>query len=257
VKQSVLLAAILCLGTSSLGYAQNTATIAGGPHDLSAGSAVRNTNTTINGQTCIFCHVPHSGSTNLPLWNRSAPTGATYQIYTSSTMLATAPSASTVAGGISGACLSCHDGTIALDVVTNVNGLPFGTAPTGGQVAFTLQATRKATYANGTGGTNNVMSGGLPFLGSDLRNDHPVAIVYQTALTGDPTHYASVTTSGSRFYINGTAGQLPLYGPSAATATVECASCHDAHNNSLNGTNGGFLRQANTGSQMCKACHNK
>jgi len=152
-----------------------------------------------------------------------------------------------IAAGISGACMSCHDGTIAMDVVTNVNGLAFGTAPTGGNVAFTAGPNKKATYSNGTGGSANVMSGGLPFLGSDLRNDHPVAIVYQTALTADPGHYTPITQVGAKIYVNGSGGQLPLYGTSTANATVECASCHDAHNNSLNGTNGGFLRQANTG----------
>jgi predicted CXXCH cytochrome family protein len=256
VKRIALIAGFAVLGLATSGYAQFTATIAGGPHDLSNGSAVRNTNATINGQTCVFCHVPHGGSTSMPLWNRSAPTGAAYQVYTSSTSAVVA-TAGAVAGGISGACLSCHDGTIAMDVVTNVNGLAFGTLPTGGNVTFTAGPNKKATYSNGTGGTANVMSGGLPFLGSDLRNDHPVAIVYQTAQSADPTHYATVTQVGAKIYVNGAAGQLPLFGASSATATVECASCHDAHNNSLNGTNGGFLRQANTGSQMCKACHNK
>lgn len=246
--------AVLLLASPS--FAQYTPTIAGGPHDLSNGSAVRNANTTINGQTCVFCHVPHSGSTDQPLWNRSAPTGAAYQVYTSSTSYAVATPAG-VAAGISGACMSCHDGTIAMDVVTNVNGLPFGTLPTGGNVAFTAGPDQKATYSNGTGGSNNVMTGGLPFLGSDLRNDHPVAVPYQTAQTADPTHYTPITQVGARIYIAGAGGELPLYGTSAATATIECASCHDSHNNSLNGTNGGFLRQANTGSQMCIACHNK
>ncbi len=256
MRRACLLAAgaVLLLANSS--YAQFTATIAGGPHDLSNGSAVRNSNATINGQTCVFCHVPHGGSTNQPLWNRSNPTGASYQVYTSSTSK-TVATGSAVAAGISGACMSCHDGTIAMDVLTNVNGIAFGTAPTGGSVSFTAGPNRKATYTNGTGGTANVMSGGLPFIGADLRNDHPVAVVYQTALSADPTHYTAITQSGARIYVNGAGGQLPLFGTSTATATVECASCHDAHNNSLNGTNGGFLRQANTGSQMCKACHNK
>jgi hypothetical protein len=257
MRRAFLFAGAALLFVSGTSHAQLTATIAGGPHDLSAGSAVRNANATINGQTCVFCHVPHGGSTNQPLWNRSNPTGATYQPYTSSTSKTVATGAS-IAAGISGACLSCHDGTIGMDVVTNVNGVAFGAAPTGGTVAFIRQATAKATYANGTGtGTSNVMSGGLPFIGSDLRNDHPVAVTYQTALTADPSHYTAITTSGARIYINGAAGQLPLYGAAAGTATVECASCHDAHNNSLNGTNGGFLRVANTGSQMCKTCHNK
>lgn len=254
-RASLLIAAMLLVVSTTIN-AQYTATIAGGPHDLSNGSAVRNTNATINGQTCVFCHVPHSGSTNQPLWNRSNPTGASYQVYTSSTSASVATAAG-VASGISGACLSCHDGTIAMDVVTNVNGLPFGTAPTNGNVNFTSGPSKKATYSNGTGGTANVMSGGLPFLGSDLRNDHPVAVVYQTALSADPTHYRAITQVGARIYINGAAGQLPLFGTASSNATVECASCHDAHNNSFNGTNGGFLRQANTGSQMCLACHNK
>lgn len=257
MRRALLIAGAAVLLWSGNSYAQLTATIAGGPHDLSSGSGVRNSNTTINGQTCVFCHVPHSGSTSQPLWNRSNPTGASYQPYTSSTSK-TVATASSIASGISGACLSCHDGTIAMDVVTNVNGVAFGTSPLGGTVAFTRQATAKATYTNGTStGTSDVMSGGLPFLGSDLRNDHPVAVVYQTALTADPAHYTTITQAGARIYVNGTAGQLPLYGTSTATATVECASCHDAHNNSLNGTNGGFLRVANTGSQMCKTCHNK
>lgn len=256
MRKVIALAAVAVLMGASTSDAQFTAVIAGGPHDLSNGSAVRNSNATINGQTCVFCHVPHSGSASMPLWNRSSPTGAAYQVYTSSTTTVSATSAG-VAAGISGACLSCHDGTIAMDVVTNVNGLPFGTAPTGGNVAFTAGPNKKATYTNGTGGTANVMGGGLPFLGSDLRNDHPVAITYQTALTIDPSHYAAITQVGAKIYVNGSGGQIPLYGTSTTNATVECASCHDAHNNSLNGTNGGFLRQANTGSQMCKACHNK
>lgn len=251
-----MIALVLIVAAGSTMSAQFTATIAGGPHDLSNGSAVRNTNATINGQTCVFCHVPHGGSTSQPLWNRSNPTGGAYQVYSSSTSAAVATAAG-VASGISGACMSCHDGTIAMDVVTNINGLPFGTAPTNGNVAFTAGPNKKATYSNGTGGTANVMSGGLPFLGSDLRNDHPVAVTYQTALANDPSHYTPITQVGARIYINGAGGPLPLFGSSTANATVECASCHDAHNNSLNGTNGGFLRQANTGSQMCRACHNK
>ena len=254
MKRASLLAGLALLLSASTSFAQNTSTIAGGPHDLSTGSAVRNTNTTINGQTCVFCHVPHGGSTNQPLWNRANPSGSSYQVYSSSTMSATT-TASSVASGVSGACLSCHDGTIAMDVVTNVNGVAFGTTPTGGQVTFTKQGTAKSTYANGTGGTANVMSGGLPFIGSDLRNDHPVAVSYLTAYNADTTHYRAATL-GTKLFVSNNGVQLPLYG-TAAAPTVECASCHDAHNNSLNGTNGGFLRVSNAGSAMCNTCHNK
>jgi predicted CXXCH cytochrome family protein len=227
-------------------HAQNTSVIAGGPHDLSGGSALRNTNTTIDGQTCIFCHTPHGGANNIPLWNRRAPTGAAYQLYTSSTSDVTT-TAATVATSVSGACLSCHDGTIAMDVLADVNGLAFGPA-----VAFTRQATAKSTYSNGTAGSSNVMSGGLPFLGTDLRNDHPVSIVYETARAARPAEFVTQVVAGAKITV-GTTNPVPLYGASAAVATIECASCHNPHNNSL----GNFLRKANTGSAICLSCHIK
>jgi predicted CXXCH cytochrome family protein len=234
------------LAVSSLAGAQTTSVVAGGPHDLSNGSAVRNSNATVDGQTCVFCHTPHGGSNSIALWNRSAPTGAAYQLYTSSTSNVTTTSAQLANSG-SGACLSCHDGTIAMDVVSNVNGVAFGPA-----VSFTRQGTAKSTYTGAGAGANNVMNGGLPFLGTDLRNDHPVAIVYETARAAKPTEFVTQVIAGAKITAGG-AAPLPLYGTTTANATVECASCHNAHNNSL----GNFLRKANTGSAMCLSCHIK
>lgn len=231
---------------ASAAYAQNTSVILGGPHDLSSGSAVRNTNTSINGQTCVFCHPPHGGANNIPLWNRTNPTGTTYQLYTSSTSDVTTTGAA-IAASVSGACMSCHDGTMALDVLLNVNGLPFTPA-----VAFTRQAGAKSTYSSTGGGTNNLMSGGLPFLGTDLRNDHPVTIIYETARAASPTQFVSQVVSGVKITV-GPTNPLPLFGSSSATATMECASCHDSHNNSL----GNFLRKSNVGSAICTSCHIK
>jgi predicted CXXCH cytochrome family protein len=244
VKQILLFAALAAL-VSGTAHAQNTAVVAGGPHDLSNGSALRNNNATINGQTCVFCHTPHGGSNNIPLWNRNAPSGASYQLYTSSTTDSTTTAAQVATSG-SGACLSCHDGTIAVDVLADVNGLAFGPS-----VAFTKQATAKATFTAGAGGSSNVMSGGLPFLGTDLRNDHPVSIVYETARAATPTEFQSQVVSGPKITVGAQA--LPLFGASSATARVECASCHNAHDNTL----GNFLRKANTGSAMCLSCHIK
>ena len=257
MKRVCLLVGAMVLVLSSTSYAQFTATIAGGPHDLSNGSAVRNSNTTINGQTCVFCHVPHSGSTNLPLWNRSNPTGAAYQVYTSSTSTSVATAAG-LASGISGACMSCHDGTIAMDVVTNVNGLPFGTAPTGGSVGFTAGPEQEGhlLQRHRRHGQRDERRPAVPRVGPPQR---PSRWPSSTRRRSPPTRalHARSRRSAPASTSTAPAAQLPLYGSSTANATVECASCHDAHNNSLNGTNGGFLRQANTGSQMCKACHNK
>jgi predicted CXXCH cytochrome family protein len=237
---------VAVLAVASAAYPQNTAVISGGPHDLSGGSALRNSNTSVDGQTCVFCHTPHGGDNTVALWNRTAPTGAAYQVYSSSTSNATTTGAQVAASG-SGQCMSCHDGTIAMDVLLNVNGLAFVPA-----AAFTKQGTAKATYGASGTGASNLMNAGLPFLGTDLRNDHPVTITYETARAAMPTEYATQTVNGTRITV-GASGPLPLYGSSAANATVECASCHNAHNNTL----GSFLRKTNTGSAICLTCHIK
>jgi predicted CXXCH cytochrome family protein len=246
VKKMLALAGLAVLTVASISSAQTTAVIAGGPHDLSNGSAVRNANATINGQTCVFCHTPHGGANSIPLWNRTSPSGATYQLYTSTTSDATT-TGSQIAGSVSGSCMSCHDGTMAMDVLINVNGLPFTSA-----VSFTKQATAKSTYAASGSGASNLMSSGLPFLGTDLRNDHPVSIVYETARAGNAGEYVTQVLSGAKIAV-GASNPLPLFGTSAANATVECASCHNPHNNTL----GSFLRKANTGSAICLSCHIK
>jgi predicted CXXCH cytochrome family protein len=96
------------------------------------------------------------------------------------------------------------------------------------------------------------MSGGLPFLGSDLRNDHPITIIYETARAATPTEFVTQTVTGTKITVGAT-NPLPLYGASSTSATVECASCHNPHNNA----NGMFLRKSNSGSALCLTCHIK
>lgn len=244
MRRTLLGAALMVLVSVSSAYAQ--VTIALGPHNFSGGTAIRNTDGNINGQTCVFCHTPHSGSVSVPLWNRSAVT-TTYQVYTSSTLDTAAPTSAAIQSGVSGACMSCHDGSIAIDVLTNLNG-----AAHLASVAFTRQATAKATYGNSGTGTNNLMTGGLPFLGSDLRNDHPITIIYETARAATPTEFNTQTITGTKITV-GTTDPLPLFGAATTTATVECASCHNPHNN----VNGSFLRKSNAGSALCLTCHIK
>lgn len=83
------------------------------------------------------------------------------------------------------------------------------------------------------------MTGGALF-GTDLSNDHPIAVTYNTAL--DPAFNA---------ILNGKVGVLPLYG--AGKNQVECGTCHNVHNNTIDP----FLRATNTGSALCLTCHIK
>jgi len=240
----VLLSVVGALALTSTAYAQVLSpVIAGGPHDMTTGSALRNSITAIAGQTCVFCHVPHSGNNLIPLWNRNPPSGGAYQLYTSSTTDVTTTTAQ-VAASVSGACLSCHDGTIAVDVLLNVNGLP-----SAGGGTFTRQTTAKSSYSGTGGGT---MSGGLPFLGSDLRNDHPVTVRYETARLAKPAEFVVPVVAGVKITVGAT-DPVPLFGASSATATIECSSCHNAHSNTL----GNFLRKSNAGSAICLSCHIK
>lgn len=71
-------------------------------------------------------------------------------------------------------------------------------------------------------------------IGTDLRDDHPVMVTY---------------TSGNGFKDVASLTTVKLF-----SSKVECASCHDPHDQA---TNGYFLRSANNTSQMCLTCHDK
>lgn len=179
------------------------APIAGTPHDFSG----RGWGST---QVCIFCHTPHNAAATplAPLWNH-ASTAATYTLYTSA-ISSTLNATTSQPTGVSKACLSCHDGTVAAD-----------------------------SYGTRTG-TNFVTGGAL--IGTNLSNDHPIGFLYNAALaTADG---GLVTPASASLVVAG----IPLFG-----ASLECASCHNVHDNA----NGDFLRFSNAGSALCMKCHNK
>jgi len=127
----VVLALGLLAGATSVALGD----IAGSAHDFSSDSWS-------DGEICIVCHTPHNADTSItasPLWNHDV-TSATFTLYDSPTLDETplAPQ------GVSKLCLSCHDGTIALDSFSGMSGSNFVT------------------------GEANV--------GTDLSDDHPISI---------------------------------------------------------------------------------
>lgn len=224
------------------------------------------------GEICIFCHTPHGANTNIaaPIWNKGSPTPgvALYQSY-SVTNSATMDSTTIGPGSISRACLTCHDGTQAMDNMINAPGSG-GFAPGGARLAGAVWTGAAADGLMPTGPTIVTM------LGTDLRNDHPVGMNFcgGTLTPNVPGNcadndFALAATNGSgRFWIEGGAAvagvatpdslsgpgfqktDLPLY----ATNQVECATCHDPHS-----TERTFLRRvgANNNSGMCLTCHAK
>ncbi len=191
-------------------------TIVGSEHDFST----QNWNS--QAVICEVCHTPHNAVTstaNAPLWNH-AETVATFQAYTSLTMdAADAGSQPTAASKL---CLSCHDGTVAVD--------SFG----------------------GTTGTEFITGGAL--IGTNLTDDHPVSITYDAALfaaDGGLVDPATTVTIG--------AGAQTRTGPISTVMLrgnkVECSSCHDVHNTFTAGNH--LLVRTNASSALCLTCHAK
>lgn len=185
-------AAALALPTGSTG------SIVGTKHDLSTygwGSD----------QTCVFCHTPHNAQSSLlaPLWNHSSST-ATYNLYGEGGSSPTFNAMNTISQptASSKACLSCHDGTVAMDT--------FGTRT----------------------GTHKM--GGTSRLGTDLRDDHPISFTYDAALaTADGALAIPVSAS----FVDA-ARKIPLF--NAKMECASCHNVHDDSNTPfLRKNNGG------------------
>lgn len=243
-------AALVAVAALTFAAGSADAAISTTKHNLS--SSGTGANKTDVGQICVFCHTPHGSATgaSVPLWNKTLPAAGTFTTY-SSTNSSTIDGIVETVGSVSIACLSCHDGSQAMDTVLNApgSGTAWGTAPTW------------------TGASTIT---GIANIGKDLTNDHPIGIQYgggdggTYAGSGD-ADFNQATKSGTadQWWVNttttgSTAGRektdMILYTRDSTgnKPFVECASCHDPH--SANPT---FLRIENTESKVCLACHNK
>jgi len=242
--------------TSIRGTKHNLGTTGTGSVHLTAGTD----------EVCVFCHTPHGGQIGTaPLWNKNLP-ATTYATYGSTGgESATLDGQVLVVGSVSQACLSCHDGTQALDNMVNAPG-------SGG---FNPGGARPSGYTWAGAGVDGLMpANGVTNLSADLRNDHPIGVEYcgggitETAGTcKDPDFKApsrATINNLVQFWVDtigGAAGtrekaDMILYRRTFAAGvgpSVECGSCHDPHNY----TNPTFLRVANNTSNLCLSCHVK
>lgn len=225
--------------------------IKGSPHDLSAKWGNANTGwgtadfkhggvvfDDLN-QICVYCHTPHNANTangGQLLWNRPLST-ASYTLYQSPTFNATMTQPDSQSS--SSLCLSCHDGTIAVDNVlrrpvtsTGPNGQNLDKMADGAGNCGNCHTAPQAGQADSA--LNRVRHG---FLGTDLSNDHPVNMPYDNTLDTGLKTPAAVASGGLKLF-NG---------------KVQCASCHDPHVY----LEKAFLRVSNSGSALCMTCHAK
>lgn len=264
--KSVIATAVMGVAMVAAGSA--VAGIANTKHNLgSAGNGPNKVSDT--GEICVFCHTPHGGDTGapVPLWNKRLTT-ATFTTY-DQLGTSTLDAAITTIGSVTLACLTCHDGTQALDNIRNAPGSG-GFDATGGGVngltwtwagGGTLTPEGRMQNSVDTGGTN------IYAIGTDLRNDHPVSVQYAgggySSTNNGPSRDADFVPptrigTADRWFVEnsfmatngaslgGSAGfdkwDFKLYtrtgtGTPANGATfagepepfVECGSCHDPH----------------------------
>ena len=160
-------------------------------------------------RVCIFCHTPHNSLSYAPLWNRELST-AIYTTYSSNTMNATPWQPS----GNSKLCLSCHDGTIAINAIYN-----------GGTIAD----------------MSSPISGSAR-IGTDLRDDHPISFTFDASLASADGQLKSPNALPS--FIKLQAGRIEcttchdphteaVYFLRNADKLALCTSCHDKKTGTL------------------------
>lgn len=200
VPRFLVLGVVLGLGVLPIvvqGRVQDT------PHNLTGDITVA------HDEVCRPCHTPHRANVDAGhLWNH-ALSEATWTIHEGADLTSISDSASRL-------CLSCHDGTIAVD-----------------------------SFGGATGTTMVADIDPDADLGTDLRSTHPIGIEYPTTATryqqpDADGHIASDQTPEGQY--------LTL-----DDGRVQCTSCHYAHGSRA--TYGMFLRVDNTGSRLCMTCH--
>ncbi len=239
----------------------------GGPAQYDPGVTHASTRFNQYNEVCVYCHTPHSGigDAGAPLWNKSVTT-STFTTYPT-TVAGT--SQVTVINPQSRVCLTCHDGTLAVDSIVNAPGP--GLTWTGAVAPQHRRMARTTADPESVGGDNSTACGGCHdggggissieagFLGTNLTNDHPISIEYSAPNADTNTNPANLrqTTytinTQTQWIARTNKATNPTISDVLVSGRVECVSCHDPHL-TINLT---FLRATSSGSKICLTCHDK
>ncbi len=221
---------VMCISAYA-GRAPKSA-VFGSEHDFKTPNPEYNAPGGASYSLCNFCHIAHKfGSAptgpGYLLWNHTLSNQASYGVYTSDSMR----SAPADLGGqmtVSNLCLSCHDGTIAVNSWYEAQlGPNFQPLPQGTNFMAEDHTTR------------------------DLTKQHPINFIYPDATTAANIGIFPAADLNS---IDGN-GNVPLF-----NGKMQCATCHDAHAGPSSGAHLFFRTfpstpaQTTTGS-FCVYCH--
>jgi predicted CXXCH cytochrome family protein len=229
--------------------------INGTPHDL--GTVHDGMNYTAEpadglNRICIFCHAPHNtykpfgtiegaGPTvpdpafdYLPLWNHTLQDDLGYTMYDNGAGAPqSGPKASqaiimdllgTTPGSTSLLCLSCHDGSVAVNSYGNIDQRP-GSMSTGTKMMAASYLIGKDKY---------------------LGNHHPISFDYLTVQQND----VEIRDAAAAMLTPTTFVEDHLF-----NGKMECATCHSVHNTGNSGE--ALLWRSDQNSELCLTCHAK
>jgi hypothetical protein len=209
------------------------------PHDIRNSMSLTET----QDRLCAYCHTPHHALDNTlgPLWAHAVTTENPTP-YSSPSFDSKGIAINDAYMGDTRLCMSCHDGTVAVDSYYGNTGSNY--------------------IRTGTGFMDN------PNVGGNMSQNHPIGfdltavIAAGTGAGGSPNLNSSLTTASTyrgNSNTNVTIGSR-LFGGQYMT----CRTCHDVHNqknstaNSIKtGTPHFFLLGGQLNSGLCITCHNQ
>ena len=282
IKKTVALAAFAAVAAAS------TLSFAGGPartgvngslHDMNLYNAPGNAHGGLQDQynrVCVFCHTPHNatvddgGMNPLPLWGNDITTKSQdpYQWATPANADALGTPADQLIGP-SRLCMTCHDGTLALDAHTSNGTLNNGNFKLTGSRAigsddsllikthpigfdYVVAKTKRNNQTTTVGGVTSTYA---------IQEIVDEGEGFATKITASPTQgtYNSVERKGTRSIAS------VLYSGPNGGKIMTCATCHEVHNKenvtqdvAIKGaTPNYFLYAKESESLICLSCHVK
>ena len=243
MKKLNLLVIGMALTLPSLSQAAINKGIEGSPHDFSGTNYTWNTRHGV----CSPCHSAHNTdpAQTIPLWNHQNSSGP-FTMYTSPTLDFTP---GTAPDGVSLACLSCHDGTLAINA--------------------SIGSVSNSTW---------VYIDPSAKIGPDLHTTHPISFTYDAALAtadGQLENPVTYTIGSAKTLLTINNAPVPpawdgtsLTGKSIDEALLtnhkmQCSSCHDPHKLVGSAPSSGIMVKISgsdvngRGSLICRTCHIK